>query len=102
MFPGRMDETFVDDLVDGSASWILCGFLRRLMAIVGCMCADALLCRDQSVDSGSLLICSCVWRSVQPGDCVCCSCSGSRHCVVCTLCPSLDKSAAGANDDENF
>ena len=38
-----LDETCVDYLVYGSHSWFLCGFLDRLMAIVGSMRAVVLL-----------------------------------------------------------
>ena len=55
---------------------------ERLYGSGGCgwRACRCYLCRDRSVDSESLLICSCVWWSVHPGDCACRSCIGSRHC----------------------
>ena len=59
------------------------------------------LCRDESVDSGSLLICSCVWWSVQPVTVLAAAAAAAATVGVHALF-SLDKSAAGANGDENF
>ena len=90
----------MDDLVHGSDSWFLCGFLRRLMAIVGRMRADAL-----SVVTNQLIVdlfsSAAAFGGLFNQVTVLAAAAAAAATVGVHALSSLDKSAAGANDDEN-
>ena len=97
--PWTLDETFVDDMVDGSGSWIQSGFLRRLMATVGCSRAAALFVVT------NLLIVDLFSTAAAFGGLinqvtVPAAAAAAAAIVVAHALSSLDESAAGAKNDE--